>query len=331
MHNVPTNDPEVSRLKIYSFGIAANDKVRSSKILEVIPVESFPGLSGTLSDNVSQYTSQGVDAQGQTYSDSIKHAASVQAEWLPMGGSNRMTAPDVRAGERLALYRMEGSDKYYWITLMDDLHLRKLETVIYAWSASTSQGSDGNTDNTSGPNTDASYFLEISTHDKLVHFHTSKANGEVASYDIQINPGSGVIQIQDDVGNFIMLDTTNLLLHLQNANGTSFQINKKDVNIQVPETWNVHAKNVQFVIGEKWGIQCPETDHNGNFNVLGAFGLQGDMVTAEGSGGVGSPGTGKIQIQGSAELLGSLDVKGNLTAVTIEASTSVTAPNLKYN
>lgn len=330
MNNLPTNEPEISRLRIYSFGIVAADKARSSKIVEVTPVESFPGVSGTISSNVTQYEAQGVNAQGQSYTESIKQTITVSAEWMPMG-SNRMTAPDVRAGERVMLYRMGDSDKYYWVTMMDDMNLRKLETVIYAWSGSTSQGSSGNTDNAGSANTDTSYFFEISTHDKLVHFHTSKANGEVASYDIQINTAQGILQFQDDVGNFFLLDTRNLILQMQNAEGTMFQINKKNANILVPETWTVQAKQGKFVFDQGWDIQSPTTNHNGNFNELGAFGLAGDMVTAEGSGGVGTPGSGKIRIAGDTELLGNMDVKGNVTAVTIEASTSITAPNLQYN
>lgn len=332
MRDLPTNDPTVSRLKIHSYGIAAADKLRSSRFVEVTPVEDFPMLSGVISSNATQYTASGVDAQGQSYSESIKQTVTYNAEWLPMGGSNRTTAPDVRQGERLALYRMGDSDKYYWTTFTDDLHLRKLETVIYAWSASTAQsGPTANTDNAGGQNTDASYFLEISTHDKLVHFHTSQANGEVCAYDVQINPGQGVLQFMDSIGNVFMLDTKNLVMQMQNADGTAVVLSKKNLYLNAPETLYLQAKNAKFLIGSEWDIQSPTSNHNGNWNVLGAFGLNGDMVTAEGSGGVGTPGTGRIQIAGDTELLGNMDIKGKLTAVTIEASTSVTAPNLKYN
>lgn len=322
--DMPTNPPQVSKLHVHSFGIVAADKSLSSNFVEVTPVEDFPMQSGSISSSVSQYQAQGTNAAGQTYSDSIQQTSTVRAEWMPMGSSNRKTSPDVRAGERVVLWRMGESDKYYWVTMMDDLTLRKLETVIYAWSATTSENQD--------TTADTSYFFEVSTHNKMMHLHTSKANGEIAMYDLQINGGSGVIQITDDLGNSLYFDSSNFIIQLQNGEGTTIQINKKNATWVVPETLAIQAKNGTFVFEESWNIHCPDTTHDGNFNEIGAFGLAGDFVTAVGTGGgLGSPGTGKIQIAGNAELLGSMDVKGNMTAVTIEATESITAPNLKYN
>ena len=319
MADAAKNEPQVSKLHVYSFGIVAMDKPLSSKIVEVTPVESFPMSSGTISNNATKYEATGINAQGQSYTDSIDTSNTVQAEWMPLG-SNRVTPPDVRAGERVMLWRMGDSDKYYWVMMMDDLNLRKLETVVYAWNGSPNQ-SDGTTATTS-------YFFEVSTHNKMMHLHTSNANGEVCQFDVQINGGQGIIQMQDDIGNFFFMDAVNRILQMQTADGTILQLNQKSMTITIPETWTVQAKNGKFVFQESFDIKSPVTNHNGDFNELGAFGLNGDMTTAEGAGGVGTPGVGKISIKGNAELLGELDVKGNVTAVTIEASESVTAPNI---
>jgi hypothetical protein len=79
------------------------------------------------------------------------------------------------------------------------------------------------------------------------------------------------------------------------------------------------------------GIKATTT-HNGDFTENGAMGLNGDMTTSSGGGGQGgTAGTGKITIAGQTELLGSMDVKGQVSAVTIAATQSITAPNLRYN
>lgn len=337
MQTLPKNEHTLSKLHIHSFGIAANDLPLNSKILEVIPVEDFPMLSGTLTNNASQYQAAGVNAQGQSYSESVLQSPSVSAEWMPLGGSNRMTPPNIRAGERLTLWRMGDSDKYYWMTLMDDLHLRKLETVIYAWSGSTSQsGSQANTDDPSAGNSDSSYFFEVSTHNKLMHLHTSKANGELCSFDVQVNPGTGVIQIQDDIGNFFLMDAINRMLTMQTSDGAVVQLDKKDLNFQVPGTWKVNAQNVDWTFGqasirqESLQMTSGQATHTGPWTENGPYQLNGDMTTAEGSADTGG-GTGRITIAGQTELLGDMDVKGDVTAVTIEATQSITAPNLQYN
>jgi hypothetical protein len=313
----------VSQLKPYSIATVAANKPLDSVFIEATPQEDMPMLSGQLTDNVATYEAKGVDSQGQSYQDAMASTATVKAEWLPMGSSNRMTPPDVRRGEQVVLYRFADQDKYYWTTFKDDMKLRKLETVIYAWSGTTDESQD--------TTAATSYFFEISTHRKLVTFHTAKANGEPCTFDLQFNTGEGTFQLQDDIGNFFYFDAINRVIQMQNVDGSLFVLNQKNVKIVAPEMWEVQAKNGKITIGEQMDIQCPTTNHNGNFNELGAFGLAGDMVTAPGSGGVGTPGQGKIRIAGDTELLGNMDVKGNVTAVTIEASTSITAPNLKYN
>jgi hypothetical protein len=314
---------QASQLKPYSIGTVATDKDPSSKIVEVLLSETSPMADGAVTDNVSQYDAKGVDASGQAYQESVATTSTVSAEWLPMGGSNRMTAPDVRRGESVVVYRFADVDKYYWTTLKDDMRLRKLETVIWAFSGTTDESKD----------TDAStsYFFEVSTHQKLIHVHTSNANGEPFVYDIQINAKDGAVIIQDDIGQKFVLDSAKHILRMQNADGTYFEVNDKNATWWVPETMNVYAKNGKFMFTETLDIECPNTTHEGNFTEKGAFGLAGDMTTVPGAGGVGSPGTGKIQIAGQAELLGSMDVKGAMTAVTIDATEAIHAPNLKYN
>lgn len=314
-----TNPPKVSQLHIHSFGVVAANKALDSKIVEVTPVEDFPTLSGTITDNASQYGASGVDASGKAYQDSVTQTATVSAEWLPFG-SNRMTPPDVRRGERVTLWRFGESDKYYWATMMDDMNLRKLETAVYAWSGSPNEGDS--TDATT------SYFFEVSTHNKLMHLHTSKSNGELCIYDVQINPGTGVIQIQDDIGNSFLMDSINLILMMQNADGTSLSIDKKNMTIVVPETWSVRAKNGVFQFTDGWQIQSKVTNHDGDFNELGTFGMNGDMVTAPGSPSVGTPGKGEMTIAADLTLKGDALVTGVTTTKKLTSQEDIVAPNI---
>lgn len=226
----------ISKFNVYSLAIVAANKPLSSKVIECTPTEIAPMTNGEVSDTMDKYTAGATDREGAAYQVEMTTTNTVKATWLPMGGSNRMTAPDVRRGELVILYRFADTDELWWATLKDDMHLRKLETVIYAFSGSTVESAKADSDNM--------YFLEVSTHNKLVHFHTSKANGEPYSYDIQINTQHGFIKIQDDVGNFIGFDSKENQLEMVNRDGSKLDINKKNITIESTNSITLKSKTV---------------------------------------------------------------------------------------
>jgi hypothetical protein len=245
-----------SELKVYSIGIAAEnlkllsaDGKSPNRILEVTPIEDSPMLDGEINSDLVDDKVKYQDANGGAFEVKVTTANSVKAVWLPLGSANRFTAPNVRRGERVMLYRYADEDKFYWTTLFDDLKLRKLETVIYAFS-----GTQDESNQTITP--ESYYFLEVSTHKGLVHFHTSKKNGEFCSYDLQINPKEGMIRIQDDVGNIFMFDSKEKQISMKNADDCYFEINKKNMTLSVPETYTLKAKNVVEEVGEKINIKA---------------------------------------------------------------------------
>lgn len=273
----------ISKLVFYSIGIVAANKPLSSKDIEVFCQEDSQFANGEITDNAAMYSATAKDASGATYSASVATTVTIKATWLPINSSNRITAPDVRRGESVVIYKFADADKYYWNTLKDDSKLRKLETVIYAFSGSIVEGTTPGPDNT--------YFLEISTHHKLIHFHTSKANGEPYAYDIQINTAEGFIQIQDDDGNFFKFDSANQHLVLSNKNGSVLDLNKAVISIVSSESINIHSPKINTT-GEI--TQQGNTTHNGNIN------LSGNLSMSPGAGGNGTAViSGDMQVQGT--------------------------------
>jgi hypothetical protein len=289
----------MSKLHFYSVGIVAANKLLSSKVIEVTPIESVPMLDGEITDNVNQYQTTSKDASGATYSAAVATTVTVKATWLPIGSSNRITAPDVRRGEIVIIYRFADSDEFYWGTLKDDSHLRKLETVIFAFNADTVEGSKASLDNT--------YFLEISTHNKVVHFHTSNANGEPYTYDIQINTGEGFIQIQDNDGNFIKFDSKEQQIEMVNKSGSKVEINKADINLVSTNSINLQTKtintNVTTSVLNATQHTCTATvTQNGDTTHNGNLALNGNLATGGGGGG------------GNATIGGSMSVSGVISS-----------------
>lgn len=226
--------PTVSKLRFYSIGIVAANKPLNSKEVEVLPTEELPMMDGYLDDNLDSYNAQGTDASGKSYSTKLKMGNSIKAQWLPFCDSQRLTAPDVRRGESVMIYQFGDADKYYWTTLKNDNKLRKLETVIWAFSGTTKEG-DGITPETS-------YFFEVSTHKKLVTFHTSQANGEPYGYDIQINTAEGRILITDTAGNKFTMNSPATQLRMENAVGSFLDITKQIATLSTGEEINLTTK-----------------------------------------------------------------------------------------
>lgn len=261
----------ISELKPYSIGIVASNKPLNTNIVDVSPIEDAPFINGELTADTEEVTLETTDQLGSSSQVSLTSANTVKAEWLPLGSSNRRTAPDVRRGESVVLYRFADADKFYWTTLKDDMRLRKLETVIYAFSGTKQENANVNEDNY--------YYLELSTHRKLIHFHTSKANGELFGYDIQINPGEGFIKIQDDAGNFVILDSKEKQIALKNTDGCYLDINKKNATLNVPETLTINAKNFVEKIAQSLVTQATTVYTEASDKIM----QQGSSIVVQGN------------------------------------------------
>jgi hypothetical protein len=312
-------------LEKYSIGVVAANKGLNTNVIEVLPAEHFPMVDGELTSNATKYQAAGVDANGNSYADSLNTASTVSATWIP-------------------LYRYADADAFYWTTLTDDLSIRRLETVTHAYSGTA----DESTTALDGSN---SYFHEVSTHNGYMHLaHTSKANGEPYGYDIQVNAKSGYVTIQDDVGNAIRMDSANCMITLQNAQGSSLVLDKTNGTLTIPATWTVNAKTIienctDYTINasNSWTVKSntgkmsfsnltitAQTTHDGN------FALNGDMVTAPGAQGS----TGSMTMAGNMNLKGNMNLSGIVSAEqgatfggtvkanVIESVGNIIAPNI---
>jgi hypothetical protein len=280
-----------SKLRYYSYGIVAANKALSSSEIEVTPMEELTMLDGEITTRSTDYTASGKDSLGKSYKSSVEAQASIKATWLRFGEANRMTAPDVRRGEPVMIYQFGDADKYWWMTLKQDMSLRKLETVVWAFSAT--QNEKDKTD------AEHSYYLEVSTHKGLVHFHTSKANGEPFAYDIQINSKEGSIAIIDDAGNFIAMDSANARLQMVNSSGSSLDIDKANITIKCSDVVDIECGT--FKLNATTADITAETAVNGNSS------LKGNLdVTGNGSIGGSTTSGGNISTSGNVSATGTV-------------------------
>lgn len=310
----------LSQFHPYSYGIVAANKPLNSWTVEVTPTEDLTMLDGQITDNVTQYSAQGTDASGSAYQSQTNQSNTVTATWLPMGQPNRMTAPDVRRGEQVMLYRFgDDTSKFYWMTMRNDLTVRKLETVIFGISATATEG-DPADDTTS-------YVFGMSAHQKRVWLTTSKKNDEAHTWSFNLDTDKSVLTINDDVNNTIKIDTDAHQIHLENADGSYVDLTEKvitffaadqiihrtkDYQIQCETYSNTATQSITETTQQATLTADGGNQINANTNMAGDF-------TTE----AGPHGTGNVKSSGNFSTTGTLEADAGIsTQGTVKGQTA---------
>lgn len=250
-------DNQVSKLQPYSWGVAAENKPMSTNRLKVTPTEPFALSEGELKSKPEVLTAEGVKPDGTPYVAPVVADQAIDAMWLPLAEGNRLTAPDIRRGERILLWKFADLDRYFWTPAGLDNHLRRLETAIFAFSGVTDESQDATLpDNT--------YFLEVSTHQQTVTFQSSDKNGEFCRYVMQFNMKEGKFLLSDDIGNEIEIDSRGNRIEATNADKTLVKLERRSVLIK--------ANDVT--------IDAKETKITGNLEVKGNVKIGGTLEIA---------------------------------------------------
>lgn len=310
-----------SKLKLYSFGVVAVNKPLSSKEIEVTPMEDLNMIDGEITDNLNEAVIKGQDASGGKFEAKVQGSATVTAEWLPFS-SNRKTPPDVRRGEKVAIWQFADSDKYWWSELEYEAKLRKLETVVWMFSNTQKEDEDATPETT--------YFIEVSTHNKQIHVHTSKNDGEPFAYDIQLNTKDGNFRIQDDIENIFFMDSAAKRLAMLNAVGSFLDINENNIFMNAVDNIKMTAGNdismtSKTINGtaDKTTYTTPQFTSTAKMTVGDSLGVGTGITTGETGRG------GDIQLNGSIRVEGSLTIIGDINSSgSARFSGSVSASNI---
>ena len=315
-----------SALRMWSKGIAASNKALNTHELSVIPYEVTPMLDGELDDVISDNIMEGKDAFGVEYSVKVQSSVAIPAKWLPFG-DRAMTAPDIRRGERVVIYRFADSNEYYWVDEGLDRHLRRLETIIYRIAAVPEDLKSDTVELTE----DNCYFLTISSHAGLVSFTTSTANGEPFSWTFQFNTKDGIFTLGADSGDFIQINPNEPLIHIQNSLGAYLKLDKKNVLVNAPESMHVTAVQIIELICKEFALKAS----SGANITTPKLHCEVDKSTFTGDVDIG----GNVDVGGDVSVAGTISSKkASIGGVTIEngvmkcesitATKPISAPNV---
>lgn len=253
-----------SSLHLFSLGIVVEDKGRSTDIISVSPIEQLPLINGKLSDYNPEYKASAPDSKGALQNSKVSAKSVIKAKWLPFGHSNRLTSPDVIKNETVLIFRYADTEEYHWTTIFREPGIRRKETVFYAYGNKETplEKWDKN----------SSYWFAVSTHDKYIHLHTSRSDGEFVEFDIHIDTKYGSITMSDGLGNYSKFDSktgemTMNMSHAVTINTPKFTVNSKEI-VQNSNTQKNNAKN---------GIvnDTPTVSNTGDVNTSGSQSIGG--------------------------------------------------------
>ena len=190
-----------SKFHLVAIGVAAKDKVEDEVYIDVYPAELQPVKDGEISDT-DEKNDTIVDNDGNFEVVVNKKTTLIKAKWIPTGEPNRLGAPDVRKGEKVFLYQYADLDEYYWMMFDNDLRLRKNEKHTLVLSNRPKIATDD-------ADLEKAYYITFDTINKLFRLHTDDSDGELTTYDIDINTKEGIFTILDGNDNMIELKSEN--------------------------------------------------------------------------------------------------------------------------
>lgn len=227
----------LSKLHFYSYGIVVKNKDLDSDLIEVDAKEDTSYTDGELTDFITKVEAKGEDHDGKSFTTKVETTNSIKAKWLSFVDTNRMTSPDVRRGEEVVIWRFGDTDQYWWTTLKQDKKIRRLETVIYGFCNLSEE-------NTVMDHTNM-YWLEISTHRKLIRFHTSKNDKEPFAWDLQLDTKKATFTLDDNDGGYFFYDAINRHFKMHNKDKSFIEINKKNAKIFTMERVDIETKHFE--------------------------------------------------------------------------------------
>lgn len=218
----------MSDFKLFCIGTVMSDLIKGNTPIDILPHELITNIDGDVGerDNVSKTVNT---SDGKVHNVNLDKGNVITAIWLS-NNSNRVTPPNVRKGEKVEVYRYGDSDKYYWKTMSPELDIRKLEHVKYVFvndsGTAPVQIDDSN-----------SYSFTVSTLNKFIKIHTADNNGELTTYDLEIDTKEGKVKLLDGKGNFFELDSSQDAMTLKTNNKldiiTDNEVNVKSTNVNV--------------------------------------------------------------------------------------------------
>ena len=222
-------------------GIVAADKKPNETTINVMIPELTPVATGAVGVATANQSVQLTDINGNTINSNVKTGNTITAYYMG-GRTNVKYPPDVVKGEQVRITKLANADRFYWESMGRDDAMRKTETHRIEVA--------NRTDHTDPTDDDHTYSVELdSKTNQHVRIQTSKANGEKFAYVVKLDGKNGQLQMSDDAGNSVVIDSANDKVILRNAKKSFVLLNGEDITLAAPRDVTIKAGRQMLLTG----------------------------------------------------------------------------------
>ena len=268
MADIKTNPENLWR--VVSRGYAAENLELGQNFLEVYCPELSGFADGEIWSEPKDFITQGQDSRGNNYTVQITTKNSIKTQWRQQG-SNRITPPCVRRGEKIEVWQYADADTYYWTPSGEDDHLRRKETVTWAFSNTEDE-------TTKELTPENSYWGQVNTHDKVVTFETSQSGGEPLKHTIQIDAKKGNFSYSDSAGNYVQVEGADNKITVENGDGSKLILDKGHAQWIVPGNIDIKCGNLNIETGAMKIHAGSITEEANSVAIIGDTSVQGNLT-----------------------------------------------------
>ena len=267
-------------LNCLGVGMVANNKETDTDEIMIHLPKNNPSQDGEVIAQVEEMDTTHSTSTGDSKTSKVLVSNTPSAKWMRLN-SNRITAPDVRAGTKVVIYQFMNSNSYLWTLYGLDGTMR-LETVVWAFSASP------NIDENTPITPDNYYIFTISTHKKKIEMLTGQGNGEALGFQLTFNLEEGWWGSMDSAMNIFMINGVERSFTYTNQDKTTLSVNKKDFTlinegntlIQSKESITCKTKAFSIIADNTYDLRTKAMTidtSSANWTSSGGFDMYGDQ------------------------------------------------------
>lgn len=234
-------------------GSVSENKPLGSKVVLYRPIEENPLTPGDLVSENNRLESKYKDSKGVEKTAVLYTNPARSALWMPPD-SFRLTAPDVRRGEKIRLYRYADQDLIYWQEMGDGKSKRRGETIVLGASGRLDLQESSKTEDEAA--IEEHYRIEMSGHKRIINIATSAANKEVSVYSLLLDGGNGIISLADAEGNELTLDTNEKRWAMRNSEGSYVVLDKKNIMLGSEDGIYLQSENTIAIETKQFFLKC---------------------------------------------------------------------------
>lgn len=267
-------------------GVVSENKPLGTRVILYRPVEENPLTPGDLVSENQRLESKYKDGKGVEQTAILYTNTSRDALWLP-DDTFRLTAPDVRRGEKVRLYRYADKDLIFWKEMGDGKTKRRGESIILGASGRLNMANSSLEENDAI--IEEHYRIEMSGHQRIINISTSAVNKEVSVYSLLLDGGNGLISLADAEGNELTLDTKKKRWAIRNNEGSYIVLDKQNIMIGSEDSVFMQSDKKIAIQTQQFFLKCEQFyleaetmessattwNHKGNVNIEGNWTFTG--------------------------------------------------------